>query len=424
MDAAATAPSQFMDESPALKTWELPRAFKLEEDAMVFTRSQFDAAVAAGRGFDEVWTTTEQAGDSEDDRSKYLLPKGDSVFILSDNSSGPAQYLDRQKTRLDDALRLKAQELGPELKNPSSGEKYCEALQRFVVEVGDKLTNETGRWKTALQAQCQRSFDIVHKQFNRARTGQRGAFTHRLNAAASALEFFDFAPIAIKIIHGFSDEVIAEVRNATALPRVFLNSREEASVSCVIYTFWDDCKWLQEFASKTCKELSKEEIPPWVLPFTRAYHYYGAEKLHLHVDRLQNTLRKLFKKRQQRRLVRKLDKPCDVQWFCEEATDLGDLDDHNFLEFLKLITKRREEQGVPLPFTADDAIEFRLVFQEIEGIWDDSSEEGDKVDEVPAGEIEFSDEEERNSEEVSSSEEVSDGEVSSSEEVSDEEDDP
>ncbi|CAD7924290.1 unnamed protein product [Amoebophrya sp. A120] len=267
MEAAESASSQFLDDKPVLKTWQLPRAFKLKEDAMLFTRSEFDAAVAAGRGFDEVWTTRESGGCEKE--SKRLFLKTDRVCVLPDDDRGPVQFLKRARKRLDEALVLKATELGPELKNPSSSEKYCDALQRFSAEVVLRLRSEASRWRDALQEQCTKAYKPVSKHFvlgeglggmfGSYRPRSCGAFIENLNTQDRVMKLFDVAPIAVKIIHGFSDEVIAEGQDSTALPRVLLRADYDEDnepptplddVPDLVHSLWD-CKWLREFASKT-----------------------------------------------------------------------------------------------------------------------------------------------------------------------------
>ncbi|CAD7924293.1 unnamed protein product [Amoebophrya sp. A120] len=402
MEGARTI-SQILEEVPVLQTWELPRTFTLEENAMVFTREEFSAAVATGRGFDDIWAARESSSDAES--RKLLLPRGDTIFAMSHYDPDVVPCADFHLSRLEEAFRLKAEELAPELESPSSSEKYCEALQRYADEVVDGLTGHEESWIESLAAQCAEALkaacDAFEKDANDFRSERGGSrffntefgdnyhFFSKFDAMFDTDyligRYFDVSPVAFKILYGFSGEVVAERDDDIILLEKLFDKRFGQDPNDV-----GNCKpSVGKFLRWTCRDLLEddfgsllavEQLPCWVRHIVRSDFSFEL------AERAKKRLQEFYSASNQRRVLRQLERPCRAQFFCDEAPELGDVNQLGFIDLMKSITRKREESGLPFPFTAEHAIHFRLVFQEEDDASSDSEiaidEEDDDEEEL------------------------------------------
>eukprot|EP00392_Amoebophrya_sp_AT5.2_P016589 g16863.t1 len=118
---------------PCLKPWELPRTVEVPKDSIIFSREAFEAAVAAGKSFEQVWTDMTSASDGG---ASTLLQGGDHggslLFIRPDIGTIMQTGIERARAAARPKFLSELRQLKKEAQNEKSdGDKLAAHLEAF-----------------------------------------------------------------------------------------------------------------------------------------------------------------------------------------------------------------------------------------------------------------------------------------------------
>ncbi|CAD7924292.1 unnamed protein product [Amoebophrya sp. A120] len=379
-----------MSAVPTLKKWHLPRSFEVPEDAMVITRSEFEAAQKAGQSFDALWEQKE--ANTAERGGEQLAKSGDLISVVPHPHTTPSShaewgnavphFYEDVRACVADAFGAETRDLILELEATShqSPDRHYVALEKFAAACSASFERERDWTGACGDTYWSTLHEMKYDLEKRIATAKFGGDDRRSDADQCIFgppdeimlkPFEKAAGIYVRLLYGFTDQVLTE-GEAEVLDFLFDGMRDPPEDRKLDVLNWLDHMWNNEanrfaFARLPVEEMKQQDLPPWLGPLARCNRDFSVLRngilenifvgeYHCLLDKLG----KIFIGEAKA----DLKKRTWVELYSEETEGLGAVHEMQFLDFYKAILQSRQASGKEPPWTSSNALELRIVFQE------------------------------------------------------------